>query len=351
MRKPRPCSRNATARVVHHELSPEPEFLHFCLEEDLLELKETPSRRNLRPGTSPVPSLRYLEWLVTYRCNLSCAHCYLGESQATDFPEHLIRPLLDQFSTIQGLRILVSGGEPTLYKHFNALNEALPDYPVRAVLLSNGVALHKDLLERLHFHEVQISLDGMEKGHDLIRGRGSFRKAVEAMEMVRAAGMDLSVATMIHSGNVDEWDEMAELIERIGAAEWSIDYPCRKGRWESHPQLAVDLDIAAGKMAYGFGGSYHGSSAGWTCGRHLAAILPSGDLCKCGLFPDRRYGSVQDGLEEAWKRVEHIPIDKTDCTGCTEADSCGGGCRYRAGGETARDEIMCRLFGVYGASD
>lgn len=330
-----------------HELNPDPEFLHFCVEEGLLELNESPSSRNLWPGASPVPSLRYLEWLVTFRCNLSCAHCYLGDSQAADFPEDLIRPLLDQFSSMQGLRILVSGGEPILYKHFDTLNEALPDYPVRAVLLSNGMGLHEGLLKRLHFHEVQISLDGMEKGHDLIRGKGSFEQAVKAMKMVRDAGMDLSVATMIHSGNLDEWDEMRQLIQDSGAGEWSVDYPCRKGRWESHPELAVDPAIAAGKMAYGFGGSYHGTSSGWTCGRHLAAILPSGELCKCGLYQDRPYGHVTNGLEEAWKRIDHLPIDQTECSGCEEADSCGGGCRYRAGGGTDRDEVMCRLFGVW----
>jgi molybdenum cofactor biosynthesis enzyme MoaA len=68
-----------------------------------------------------------------------------------EFPETLIRPLLDQFSTMQGLRILVSGGEPTLYSHFPVLNDALPDYPVRAVLLSNGIGVTKRMVSDLNF--------------------------------------------------------------------------------------------------------------------------------------------------------------------------------------------------------
>ena len=131
---------------------------------------------------------------------------------------------------------MVSGGEPTLYRYFDLLNDALKGYPVRAVLLTNGVILDEGLAERLNFHEVQISLDGMEKGHDAIRGSGSFKRAVAAMEAVRAAGLNLSVATMIHRNNLGEWDRLRELLAEMDACEWNIDYPCVKGRWESHPE-------------------------------------------------------------------------------------------------------------------
>jgi radical SAM protein with 4Fe4S-binding SPASM domain len=328
------------------DLAPDPDFLQFCIEEDLLELHETPRTVPVPDHRSPTPSLRYLEWLITLRCNLSCAHCYLGDAKNLDYPVEWIRPLLEQFTEIQGLRILVSGGEPTLYPHFRQLNEALPDYPVRSVLLTNGFALTPKAVADLNFHEVQISLDGMERGHDLIRGKGSFRKAVAAMEAVRADGLDLSVATMIHQGNLSEWEEMRSLITDLGAREWSIDYPCVKGRWESAHEMVVDPNVATEKMGFGFGGSYHGTSPGWTCGHHLAAVLPDGALCKCGLLQDQLYGFIQQGLAKAWARVEHIPIETTKCAGCAHADTCGGGCRFRAGGGDEPDEIMCRFYGV-----
>jgi radical SAM protein with 4Fe4S-binding SPASM domain len=331
---------------VAQDLKPDPDFLRFCLEEDLLEFSDSPSSRPMHEGRSPVPSLRYLEWLVTFKCNLSCAHCYLGDSTSEEFPETLIRPLLDQFSTMQGLRILVSGGEPTLYSHFPVLNDALPDYPVRAVLLSNGIGVTKRMVSDLNFHEVQVSIDGMEAGHDLIRGKGSFKKAVQAMEAVASEGKALSVATMIHRGNLDELDELRDLIQDMGALEWSMDYPCVEGRWASNPDLSVDLAAAAEKMSLGFGGSYHGTSPGWMCGRHLAAVLPSGRICKCGLYQDKDYGSVQEGLAEAWMRVEHRPIHDSDCKACEHASECGGGCRFRAGGGGQKDRFMCQVYSV-----
>ncbi len=326
------------------ELNPDEEFFEFCIGEDLLEVANAPINRGIDAERSPQPSLRYIEWLVTYRCNLSCAHCYLGDSGAEDFPPELIDPLLAEFSKIQGLRIMVSGGEPTLYKHFNEINDSLRRYPVRAVLLTNGSTLDKHKVDSLNFDEVQISLDGMELGHEVIRGKGTFQKAINAMRLVRDAGMDLSVATMVHRYNLDEWDAMKELIESIGAREWNIDYPCVKGRWDGHPELQVRMKEAAERMKYSFGGSYHGSSAGWTCGRHLAAVLPSGDVCKCGLFPEVILGSVRTGLLKAWLRMEHIRISETDCRSCQFKDVCGGGCRFRAGSGKACDEVMCLLY-------
>ncbi len=328
------------------ELGPDSQFLAFCLQEGLLTPLDEPESRPVKVGKSPVPSLRYLEWLITFRCNLSCSHCYLGTPKTMDFPEDLIEPLLSEFSEIGGLRIMVTGGEPTLYPHFSRLNELIPDYPIRFVLLSNGLTIDHSMAKQLNFHEVQLSLDGLAQGHDSIRGKGSFNRVQRAMKAVTDAGLDLSVATMIHKGNIDEFDGVRDLVEQAGAIEWNIDYPCVEGRWLEHPELAVDPSVAAKKMEYAFGGAYHGSASGWTCGRHLAGVIPSGDLCRCGLYQERKYGSIRDGLKEAWLNIEHIPISETECAKCEHGDLCAGGCRFRAGAKTARDEVMCRLYGV-----
>lgn len=326
------------------DLQPDPEFLDFCLSEDILRLSYEKKDIVIRDGRSPVPSLRYLEWLVTFRCNLKCSHCYLGGSESDDFPADLLHPLLDQFTDIQGLRILVSGGEPTLYRHFDLLNDAVARYPIRSVLLTNGQTLDDKTASKLNFHEVQISLDGMGHGHEALRGKGTFDRAVKAMHSVRQVGLDLSVASMIHRENLAEWDEMSKLIKDLGAREWNVDYPCVKGRWLAGSGSAVDLEEAAERMRYGFGGSYHGASSGWTCGRHLAAVLPSGIVCRCGLYPETVLGSVTEGLKQAWLRAAHIPISQTKCALCLHADSCGGGCRFRAGDGAERDDVMCRFF-------
>ncbi len=321
-----------------------PDFVKYCMEEGLLVHRPGLENKKVWPEQAPSPSLRYLEWLITRDCNLRCWHCYLGESEDSEFPVGLIQPLLEQFSAMQGLRVLVSGGEPTLYRHFEFLNEIIDQYPLRFVLLTNGLTMTNAFAKALKFHEVQISLDGMMQGHETIRGSGTFSRVLRAMECVKDAGLELSVATMVHRANLSEWDDMGRLIERFGVKEWNIDYPCVCGRWELHPDLFVDENTGSECMKYGFGGSYHGSDHGWTCGRHLAAVLPSGDVCRCALYSNLVLGNVKTGLRKAWERVQHIPIADTACCDCTHADQCGGGCRYRAGDPYAKDSVMCALF-------
>jgi len=54
-------------------------------------------------------------------------------------------------------------------------------------------------------------------------------------------------------------------------------------------------------MARSFGGGYYGSSRGWACGAHLAAVMADGTIDKCGYFTALRSGSVQEGLAAVWR--------------------------------------------------
>ena len=111
-----------------------------------------------------MPSLRYLELQITDRCNLRCRHCYIGENVPKELSVRQITEILKEFEEMQGLRLMITGGEPLLHSSFDALNDVLPDFLIRKVLFTNGLLLNKDLLRRLNVDEIQISIDGLEKG-------------------------------------------------------------------------------------------------------------------------------------------------------------------------------------------
>ncbi len=162
-------------------------FLESCLEEGLLVSSPATGVRPV-PRESPVPSLRYLELQITNRCNLHCRHCYVGDPGTTELSVGDLKTILDEFQEMQGLRLLITGGEPILHRQFGAFNELLPDYAFRKVLFTNGQALDGDVLRRLQVDEIQVSIDGMQYGHDLIRGPGTFRKAIDAAERIHRRG-------------------------------------------------------------------------------------------------------------------------------------------------------------------
>lgn len=59
-------------------------FIQFCINENLIKISDSPLIRDLNINQSPIPSLRYLEFQITDRCNLRCKHCYVGEVHNED---------------------------------------------------------------------------------------------------------------------------------------------------------------------------------------------------------------------------------------------------------------------------
>jgi len=329
------------------EMVPDADFLESCLEDNLLELSPSPRPRRSPGRQAPIPSLRYLELQITNRCNLTCRHCYLGKPRTSDMPLSHIVSVVNMFEEMQGLRVLVSGGEPLMHPDIAAMNEAISSVGVRKVLLTNGTLVRaKNLSAWCFFDEIQFSLDGLEKGHDKLRGAGTFERTVKGIEIAQNRGVAVSIATMIHRENIAELEALAAWIEARDIVEWSLDVPCQAGRLSQNPDLLVTPKEGAPFLSLATGGSYHGAEEPFACGHHLCTVTPNGDVLKCGFFPDDRLGNVSEGLEACWKRAHHIPLSELECRACFHLKECKGGCRFRAPTPKGKDPIMCARFGV-----
>ena len=324
------------------------EFIQYCLSENLIAPSETPVKRNGIPHPSPIPSLRYLEFQMTDRCNLRCRHCYIGDGLHQDLPLEKIFKVLKDFEEIQGLRLLLSGGEPLLHPQFWEVNDILRDHAFRSILLSNGTLITRDNAKKLRVHEVQVSLDGMKESHESIRGEGTFEKTLLAIDYLQEANIRVSIATMIHEKNLKEFDSLASLIQSRNIGEWNVDLPCVAGRMEGNRDLWVPASEAGRFLHYGYGGGLHSSEKNSTCGAHLCAILPNGRVAKCGLFSQEPVGSIDESLRDCWERIPRIPLRDLTCD-CSELEECRGGCRFRAkfyGDLFQPDLFQCYARGV-----
>ena len=324
------------------------EFIQYCLSENLITLSETPVKRNKIPLPSPIPSLRYLEFQITDHCNLRCRHCYIGDGLHQDLPLEKIYKVLKEFEEIQGLRLLLSGGEPLLHPHFWKINEILREYPFRSVLLSNGTLITEEVAKKLRVHEVQVSLDGLKEGHESLRGEGTFEKTLQAIDHLQNVNIRVSIATMIHRRNFKEFDGLASLIQSKNIREWNVDIPCIAGRMEENKDFWVSPSEAGPYLQYGYGGGLHSSEKNATCGAHLCAILANGRVAKCGLFSQEPVGSIDEGLRVCWDRIPRIQLKELICN-CPELEECRGGCRFRAklqGDIFQPDLFQCYARGV-----
>jgi radical SAM protein with 4Fe4S-binding SPASM domain len=323
------------------------DFLSYCLAEGILVEKRVDINRS-KILQSPIPSLRYLELQITDKCNLRCKHCYIGKPKNIELSIDNIERLLEEFQDLQGLRLLITGGEPLMHRDFMKFNKILPQYRFRKILFTNGLLLNRSIIKELNVQEIQFSVDGMQKGHETIRGEGTFRKVISRIEDAMSSGFDVAIATMIHRENLDEFNDMERLFKSMGIKDWIVDVPSITGEFEKNKEFSVSPDIAGEYMNYGFGAGLHGGDEGFACGLHLVSVMADGSICKCAFYTNNKIGDISEGLKRNWEKIKPIRLEELECFTlcCKFIDVCRGGCRFRAMGEFKRDIYKCYSYGI-----
>ena len=372
-------------------------FIEYCLREGILTREKIAVKRPPLVK-SPVPSLRYLEMQITDRCNLRCRHCYIGntvtlpfipspqgsgkrkenpplypskegtlsalrrihrgekirggrgsyDSEGGELSIEKIRNILTGFEEMQGLRVMITGGEPLLHSRFDEINEMLPDFFVRKILFTNGLLLNREILGRLNVDEIQISIDGLENAHELLRGKGTFKKAIKAVKLSIDSGYEVSVSTMVHSKNLDDFDGMERLFRGLGIKDWTVDVPCITGELKRNAEFQVTPEQAGKFLGYGYGEGLHAGESGFACGLHLMSISADGSAAKCTFYSDKAVGLIDEGLRKCWKKIMPVKLDGLKCD-CEYIEACRGGCRYRAeifGDALGKDLYRCALYDI-----
>lgn len=322
-------------------------FVDYCINEGIIVDEKVETKRPILKK-SPEPSLRYLELQITRNCNLRCKHCYIGPSENIELSIKQTKRVLDEFETMQGLRLLITGGEPLLYSSFEELNEILPEYALRKILFTNGILLDEKLIERLNVDELQVSIDGLEESHDVLRGKGTYKRAMKSIRLAINTGLEVSISTMVHTKNLYNFDEMEKLFKRSGIKDWTVDVPCVEGNLRDNPLFQISPDVAGKYLRYGFGDGLYDGDSGFACGLHLMSVTADGRAAKCAFYSNAAAGHIDEGLENCWKRIKPIRLEELKCD-CSEVDACRGGCRYRAellGGPLGKDLYRCFAYDI-----
>lgn len=153
----------------------------------------------------------WLQWHITDRCPGHCRHCYVGEQRRPDPTPAQLDRVLERYQALLAAldrpgRLQISGGEPLVAPHLWDLLAAARRARIPARVLTSGLPVTDTMAARLReagLRVVQVSIEGDEAEHDAIRGTGSWRRAVRAVERLRDAGLEVTVAATLHAQNPD----------------------------------------------------------------------------------------------------------------------------------------------------
>ena len=128
------------------------------------------------------------------------------------------KTILKQVYNSGACGIAFEGGEPLLRKDLAKILAFSRSLPLHTSLITNGTLLESKIDEISPYINgvVYVSLDGLEKTHDAIRGVGGcFRKAVRGISAAEEK-VAVTINTTIMAENIDEIDSLVRLAKELG---------------------------------------------------------------------------------------------------------------------------------------
>jgi len=179
--------------------------------------------------------LTYLFWEATLRCNLACRHCGSRCSPETRPPEELsgeearriFREIAEDFDARE-ITIAVTGGEPLVRDDIFEVMTSAKECGFFWGMVTNAVLITAKTIgrmERAGMDTVSVSLDGDAEAHAILRGAGSYERALRGLQLLidQARFLEcVQVTTVVHTGNIDRLERMYQQLAERGVGEWRL---------------------------------------------------------------------------------------------------------------------------------
>ena len=139
----------------------------------------------------PLSPPEHLYLSLTTRCNLKCLMCGVSiepSSENDELSSAECKRLIDQSAGLGIGHLIFSGGEPLLRRDiFDLIRYAVSRNITMVDIITNGLLIDEFTaknLTRIGLNHITVSLDGLEDVHNGIRGDGSYRRTVQAIDSI-----------------------------------------------------------------------------------------------------------------------------------------------------------------------
>ncbi|MFC1487968.1 PTO1314 family radical SAM protein [Thermoproteota archaeon] len=187
---------------------------------------------------------------LTYKCNLQCKMCPFWQRPSGDSSIEQEKAILRQIYASGACGIAFEGGEPLLRKDLAEILAFSRSLPLHTSLVTNGTLLESRIDEIAPFINgaVYVSLDGLEKTHDTIRGvNGCFRKAVRGI-MASREKVSVTINTTIMAENIHEIEDLVKLANELDTVI-SVAVAHEYGQAKASAAASREIREIAGKLA------------------------------------------------------------------------------------------------------
>jgi len=140
-------------------------------------------------------------FLITNKCNLKCSYCDIPLRNQQELTTDEILKIVDNMASAGTQRLSLLGGEPLLRTDIGEIISRAKKHGMYVNIDSNGLLVKENLDVITKLDLIILSFDGEKKVHDVNRGKGSYEKVVEALEITPGYTKVMSL-TLLNKKNI-----------------------------------------------------------------------------------------------------------------------------------------------------
>ena len=321
----------------------------------------------------------YTHMDLTWRCDLTCVHCYLEERIKHELTLDEITRVLDEIAALGGLFMLFSGGDIFLRPDAMDIIRAASDRGFYISMITHAGHITEDVADELAelgvaLVHVSIYSSRPEIHDEITKVPGSLHASLRAIQWLTERGIAVEMKCPVFENNPGAEREIPLLAARYGCS-YKLDHRIipalgplppegLTGHCESltHLDLAVDQKIDVIRAAYGDDATfanvarYERDTPTCKAGRSAVYIDPEGNVSPCIIWEEPAGNLRQQSFAELWgqgtifgdaratTRGSFIPC--SNCENYTFCELCPGKAHKESGRATNPSAQMCRASTV-----
>lgn len=310
---------------------------------------------------------------ITKKCNLRCKQCFSdsGIMVENELTTEEVCSLFDIMREYGTFFICIGGGEPLMREDLLELLEYGKNKQLALSIVSNGLLLTRELVKELNKKDLDtfwISIDGLEKNHERLRGKGTFKKTLEALQLLKDNfNAKKAIRVSLNKYNIGEIRQIINIAEENSFDLIRFTPLLEFGRAKNKSltisqkqyihflqeieNIHSDIKIIHPGIKNNAKFWVNTDDFGCHCGKEAVWIDERGYYSPCIFLGDSFWiGNIKtDNYKELWKKSLDITTicGNEICKSCSNYTTCRGGCRarvYNAFGNLNGIDPLCPLM-------
>lgn len=180
------------------------------------------------------------------KCNLRCKICYTKKTDPI-LTEREILSFIDRYQKAYELKMITfCGGEVFALPYFIHLINILTARGIFIQTITNGTIDNLDKIANPNLNNLIVSLDGLEKYHDLNRGVGNFKKSMSFLKKGQSLGFHTEIFSIVTRQNYHKIDAFENYLKKELGNIVVTYHPRKPPAYLSHHPISNIEGVVAG---------------------------------------------------------------------------------------------------------